>query len=123
MSTILVVDDDEAINTLLKEVLQFQGYTVVSASDGQQALELFNSTLPDLVITDIIMPKADGVELVMNIRNHQQHSQCKIIAISGGGRLDAGGYLDSVQILGADLVMEKPFDIAELEKNMETLLQ
>ena len=64
----LVADDDEITRRTLREELEPRGFVVVEAADGEEAWRLFNKELPDLVVTDLRMPRADGVELVRRIR-------------------------------------------------------
>ena len=105
---ILVVDDDEAIRTTLAQNLHTHGFDVVSAADGAEAVERFASTRPDLVVTDLAMPRADGFELIQQIRTG---SATPIVVLSvRGGDLDKVRALD----LGADDYVTKPFSTPEL---------
>ncbi len=108
MANILVVDDDQTILALLREILTNEGHHVREASDGKQGIQLFQEMLPDLVITDILMPEKDGVELIMELQETFQN--VKIIAMSGGGRgLDAEFNLRIAKDFGAVQQLEKPF--------------
>jgi DNA-binding response OmpR family regulator len=77
---ILVVDDDEEIRLLLKEFLEKNGFAVMEAADGQQALKLAEEHVPDLVITDLLLPKEHGIDVMQNIKDR---FFLPIIAISG----------------------------------------
>jgi DNA-binding response OmpR family regulator len=77
---ILVVDDEEEIRLLLKEFLEKNGFAVVEAADGQQALKLAGENVPDLVITDLLLPKEHGIDVMQNIKDR---FFLPIIAISG----------------------------------------
>jgi DNA-binding response OmpR family regulator len=77
---ILVVDDEEEIRLLLKEFLEKNGFAVVEAADGQQALKLAEENVPDLVITDLLLPKEHGIDVMQNIKDR---FFLPIIAISG----------------------------------------
>ncbi len=105
---ILIVDDEPQITRVLRTSLQSNGYEVTVARDGVEALELFLKTRPELVITDLAMPRMDGIELTREIR---ERSQVPIIVLSVRNQ-DAAkvAALDE----GADDYMTKPFSIQEL---------
>jgi two-component system KDP operon response regulator KdpE len=105
---ILVVDDDENIRTTLAQNLRTHGFDVIAAADGTEAAERFASTRPDLVLTDLAMPRADGFELIQQIR---AGGATPIVVLSvRGGDLDKVRALD----LGADDYVTKPFSTPEL---------
>ena len=79
-NTILIVDDEKEIRLLLREFLEKNGFTVLAAEDGQQALQLAGEHLPDLVITDLLLPKEHGIEVMQAIKDRYL---LPIIAISG----------------------------------------
>lgn len=117
---ILVIDDNEIILRMICDLLNRSGFTVLSASDGVQGLKAYYAELPGLVITDLIMPNKEGLEVIMEL--NKQDPKPKIIAISGGGRLEPQTYLPLAELLGADHVLEKPFHPAELIALVEKLL-
>ena len=105
---ILVVDDDETIRTTLAQNLRTHGFDVVGAADGAEAADRFATVRPDLVLTDLAMPRADGFELIQRIRSS---SATPIVVLSvRGGDLDKVRALD----LGADDYVTKPFSTPEL---------
>ena len=112
MPKILVIDDDEAIRTLLAEALIATGHTVRLAADGNIGLKLFRAAPADLVITDLVMPEKEGLETIMELR--REFPGVHIIAMSGGFAHDAGLYLHMAERLGAARVLRKPFRVAEL---------
>jgi len=81
---ILVVDDDPLIRKLLDQVLEKGGHTVISAIDGEQALELFKQEMIELVITDVFMPKIDGIQLVKNLM--EENPWVPVIIISSADK-------------------------------------
>ncbi|MBC7365552.1 MAG: response regulator [Undibacterium sp.] len=83
------------------------GHTVIEARNGREGLELSPRAVADLVITDIVMPEKEGLEVLVELRKKQP--PVKIIAMSGGGRQHARGSLHIAQALGAAKVLEKPF--------------
>lgn len=84
--TILVVDDDRASLQMLEDLLSLSGFTVLTAEEGRQGIEIFASHSPDLVITDIRMPHLDGLELLRNIR--ELDGLTPVILVTGHGDLD-----------------------------------
>lgn len=121
MAKILLVEDDELVRDMLAQVLKKAGHEVESADNGEQATELLQNIEPDIMVTDIIMPKKSGITLISEVKN--KHPKMEIIAISGGGRLDPTGYLDLSESLGAAVSFEKPVDKAALLMAIDLLLQ
>jgi len=105
--SILVVDDDHGIRVLLERWLVAEGYAVTVAADGDEAIEAFEQRSFHLMVTDIIMPDREGIETLLEVR--KRWPQCKIIAMSGGGRVDAEQFLALAGNLGADATLKKPF--------------
>ncbi len=108
MAHILLVEDDELVRDMLSQTLQRASHQVITATNGEEAIEVLKSHHPDIMITDIIMPKMSGITLISEVKN--KHPDMEIIAISGGGRLDPTGYLDLSESLGATASFEKPID-------------
>ena len=119
MKKVLVIDDDVAFNNILKEQLEWAQYEVACAFDGRQGLALYHSLKPDIVITDIIMPDTDGIEVILELISDESH-QCKIIVISGGGRIAGIEYLNLAKNLGVESILEKPFSFSELQQELES---
>ena len=106
MAKILIIDDDPSILTMLKRMLEKAGYEVDTAGNGSEGLKKIESCPPDLLVTDIVMPEKEGLELISYLR--EKNPGLKIVAISGGGRFNYEGYLTSAKLLGADLIFQKP---------------
>ncbi len=121
MAPILVIDDDPQINQLLQDVLEFEGYKVITAERATEGLYHLETTAIDLVITDVIMPDKEGLETIREMR--QRYPQTKILAISGG--LSKGGVdvLDIAKRLGANRVLSKPFVVQDLLQSVRMLLE
>lgn len=119
--TILVVDDDATVRLSLEVLLEDLGYAVIAADDGMRGLAAFRKHRPALVLTDIIMPRMDGIELVREMR--RERSDVKIIAMSGGGRVGNTDFVALAQKLGADAGIQKPFDGDALNEILITLLR
>lgn len=121
MARILVVDDETGIVTVLKEMLLRLGYEVLTASSGNEALQKLSIGGIHLVVTDIIMPDVDGLELISNIQ--AGYPRVKVIAISGGGAQDGPEqYLRDARELGAARCLTKPFMLKELAFMVRDLL-
>ena len=114
---ILVVDDDSNICELLRLYLEKEKFTVVTAADGQQALDVFDSEQPDMVLLDVMMPRLDGWQVCREIR---KKSQCPIIMITAKGEL-----FDRVLglELGADDYVVKPFETKEVIARIRAVLR
>ena len=113
MPRILVIDDDEQIRSLLRAILEREGYEVETAADGVQGLNFFRKDPADLVITDILMPEKEGLETIRELCD--EFPDAKIIAISGGGSLaHPEVYLELCKKFGALRTFQKPVDRHEL---------
>lgn len=117
---LLLIDDDIGMRSMLFRALTRAGYVVHEAGDGKEGLKLLAARPVGLVITDIIMPEVEGVELIFRIR--KTHPKVPIIAMSGGGRLSPLGYLEVAKSCGANRTMTKPFEIEQLVRAIEELL-
>ena len=102
MPRILLVEDDERVRLMLKDLLESEGYEIQEASNGREALQSFASSLPDLVLTDLVMPDTEGIEMIIKMRKSNRN--VKIVAMSGG--VD---YLNLAKQLGALRTLTKPF--------------
>jgi len=119
MKKILVIDDEPVIVKMLRRLLTKEGYEVHTASNGEEAVALMRNNNFHVVVTDIIMPKIEGIEMITTVK--RDYPSVKIIAMSGGGRLMPAGYLKSAKILGADKVFTKPFDHREMLEAVKEL--
>lgn len=111
MESILIVDDESGIRIVMRAILEKEGYSVLEASDGNEAIIQFGKHRPDLVVTDLLMPGKDGIEILFELR--QINRKAKIIALSGGGRIRPENYLNYAMKLGAIAAIEKPFTSEE----------
>ena len=108
---ILVVEDERSIADLVAEALKRQGYRVETAGDGDQALEAAETTLPDLIILDLMLPKLDGWEVCRRLREEETTRRIPIIMLTA--RRDEKDVVAGLE-LGADDYLRKPFSLAEL---------
>jgi DNA-binding response OmpR family regulator len=121
MPGILIVEDDKDLREMLKMSLLRRNFTVLEAENGKAAITHFKPLITDLVVTDLIMPEEDGLKVVIKLR--ELKPSIKIIAISGGGKVGPGSYLNLAKALGADAIYTKPFSINDLVVKIEQLLE
>lgn len=107
MARILLIEDDQAQREILRLILEKLGHSVLEAADGAEGLALFGRDGADLILTDLIMPRKEGLETIQEFR--QMYPAVKIIAMSGGARVGANDYLGVAQRFGATRVLAKPF--------------
>lgn len=112
MKKIIIVEDDQVIRESLKEFLEINGYEVMAIESSIDLLQKISSFKPDILITDIIMPDKDGIEIIIETKKYLPN--IRLIAISGGGRIDSESYLNTAKYLGADATLKKPFSHKEL---------
>jgi DNA-binding response OmpR family regulator len=114
---ILLVDDEQAVQTLLTYPLRKEGYEVVGAMDGQEALDRFTEQRFDLVVLDIMLPKLDGIEVCRRLRTR---SQVPIIMLTAkGDEIDKVAGLE----MGADDYITKPFSVREFRSRVKAALR
>ena len=120
MARILIVDDDPDIGIMLKQLLERHGHEASAVLNGHKALESLELSPFDIVITDIIMPEMDGIELIMAIR--VKYTQLKVIAISGGGRINSDVYLQMARLMKVRHTLQKPIKADDLLTAIKDLL-
>lgn len=120
MADILIAEDNHDLRALLTEALTTAGHAVTQCSDGQGAIRLLNAQRFDIVVCDVLMPGADGAEVMRSL--HGLGSRPRLVVISGGGRIDPASYLRMAKALGADEVLQKPFPPSRLTETVTRLL-
>jgi two-component system, chemotaxis family, chemotaxis protein CheY len=120
MKSILLIDDDDLSRGAVHKMLERAGYQVYSTGDGNGAIHRYRESPSDLVITDLIMPDIDGLEVIQQLR--RINPAVRVLAISGGGRVEAEEYLSVARKFGAVEVLPKPFTGLELKKSVELAL-
>lgn len=119
-ATVLIVDDNDDVLESMQLALERAGYEVATASNGLRAVELQRRSPRDILITDLFMPEADGLETIQRFKS--EFPSVRIVAISGGGvRIAGRGYLATAEAAGADAVLPKPFEIPALLATLRTL--
>lgn len=124
-ANILVVDDFDDVRESLADILEYEGYNIIQASNGLQALEVLSKNVIDLLVVDILMPDMDGIELATEVRKY--YPEKEIVMISGGGRrLKKGSAYDylsmATKLTGIENVLKKPFKPEELFELIGKLL-
>lgn len=112
MATILIIDDNEKILYLFKRFLESHGHVISCAINGCEGLRMLESSSPELVITDIIMPETDGLEVVMAIK--KMAVDIPVIAVSGGTHAMPADFLMIAKKFGARKVLYKPVELHKL---------
>lgn len=121
MAKILIVDDEPHMRLLVSSMLESSKHELLTAENGEAALEILRSELVDVVITDLIMPEKNGIDLILEIR--QIAPEVKIVAMSGGGGLSGRfDYLPLANLIGATNILRKPFKRDELCHAVATLI-
>lgn len=118
--TILVVDDDPGTRLAISDYLEMCGYSVLTAADGQQGLAMVESHRPHLMVTDIVMPRMNGYQLVRSVRQHPSFRLLPVIFLTERNKTEERiqGYQS-----GADLYLPKPFELQELGAAIRNLLE
>ena len=117
--TIMVVDDNPDIITIVKTILEGKGYTVLSATSGIELLNLLKNQKPDLIILDIMMPEMDGLEVLSRLKAVSETATIPVILLTAKVQYEdvLGGYK-----LGADYYITKPFTSTQLVNGINLLL-
>lgn len=120
MQSILVIDDDKLMCLALARILVSAGYEVVQAYNGEEGLQQYRTRKFDLVITDLIMPDKEGIQIIRELR--KEDGGIRIIAMSAGGRGGATDYLKWARLMGAKQCLSKPIRREELLEAVTSVL-
>jgi CheY-like chemotaxis protein len=120
MAYILVMDDDDSLRSVMVEVLEKLGHSVSAFNTADQGIEAAKRGSFDLVVTDILMPGASGLDAILELRSVL--SDVPILAVSGGGDDSSESYLEIADRLGADKTLTKPFAAEEFRNAVAGLL-
>jgi putative two-component system response regulator len=119
-ATIVIADDDDGARAVLKRILERAGYTVLEAADGERARQLIASVAADLIVLDITMPGADGVEICREVKASPATNLTPVVHVTGS--TDRDHRLAAIEA-GSDEFVGKPFDIQELLTRVRSLLR
>jgi len=121
MPCILFVDDDASLRNVYEQLLESKGYRIICAENGKVAIETAKRESVDLVITDLLMPEMDGIELIIAL--HTLPDPPRIIAMSGGaGKINSTYLLNVAKIMNVDRTIHKPFNIATIDTAISEVL-
>lgn len=121
MSTILIIDDDEQFNLMMKTAIEAKGYEVETASNGRDAKVLYQNKKYDVIVTDIIMPDVDGYEVILDLRRMGMGD--RTIAVSAGGRTAADDYLITAKHFDVAATFNKPFELQPFREKIEEIIK
>ncbi|MGI9508360.1 MAG: response regulator transcription factor [Geminicoccaceae bacterium] len=117
--TVMIVEDEENISIALRYLMKGQGYDVLIARDGEEALMIAEATPPDLILLDVMMPKRNGYDVCQTLRANPACQDIKIIMLSAKGR---DIEVEKGLALGADAYMTKPFSTRDLTAKVRSML-
>ncbi len=120
MVCILVIDDEPSVLDVLRKILQFEGYEVITAANGEEGLALFRQFPCDLVITDMVMPVKDGLQTILDLR--KEKPDIPVVAMSGGGTISKERYLVIAGYLDRVITISKPFSVESITEAVTKLL-
>lgn len=120
MKKVCLIDDDKEILHLLRQLIAKKGYYVADYQDSQEGIAAIENQHFDLLITDILMPEVDGIEVLRRAMKEKKDLKC--IAISGGGSLIPVDYLAIVKTMGIKHAFTKPLNLPALEAAIDELL-
>jgi DNA-binding NtrC family response regulator len=121
VAKILIIEDDPGVRRVLIHTLQLAGHDVNAVDNGRDGLRAVAERAPAVVVTDIVMPDSDGLEVIRTLRN--DHPDVAIIAISGGGMICRTTYLELAHLLGAHVTLQKPVLPSDLVFAVHELLE
>jgi CheY-like chemotaxis protein len=119
VNRILLVDDNLDMRQMLKVALEIEGYVVMEAVNGREALELQRRQPSRVLVTDLFMPDVDGFEAIDSFR--KEFPETKIVVISGDARVAKRDYLEAARLIGADATLPKPFEPEALIRALRAL--
>ncbi len=117
--SILVAEDDAMISSMITNTLRNKGFSVTEVADGEQAIRMADHNHYDLIITDIMMPKIEGIEVISEII--RKAPDTKIIAITAEGSAGYTNFLTLAETVGASASIQKPFSPTQLMDTMKTV--
>ena len=121
MATILIVDDEKPVRDLVSKIVLKDGHDIVVAVDGQEACDQYAKSDIDLIITDLVMPEKNGIQMIMDLK--AQAPDLKVVAISGGSSFSGDIDLLSVaKLLGAKHIIKKPFSVDDIRNAVNDTL-
>jgi len=115
---ILLVEDYPDTRALMQLLLESAGYAVTAKEDGADALEFLSQSIPDLILTDLMMPRVSGIELIQHVRSKQELAAMPIIAMTAY----SSGPIEKAKEAGANAILKKPLDLETISSTIERLV-
>ncbi|MBV1874763.1 MAG: response regulator [Gammaproteobacteria bacterium] len=120
--SILVIEDDDYLRDYLAELLELSGFNVILAEDGNHGMSKFKQHMPNLVLTDVVMPGRDGISLTVQFK--KLHPDVRVIAMSGRWMSDSDvDCSNAAVLLGVDRILSKPFSARNLKDAILEIVQ
>jgi CheY-like chemotaxis protein len=119
--TVLIADDDPMLRAIASELLADEGYRILEAEDGDEALRQIQAEPVDLIVLDMLMPNKDGLETIIELR--RRRSDVRILAISSGGSMDVDSLLRPALAFGADRILSKPLRYSTFAPTIAEMLK
>lgn len=117
---VLIVDDEMDALLALKVALEAEGYNIVEAKDGYEAIEKVHSEIPDVILLDLMIPGIDGFEVCKQLKSNPMYSHIPVIMLTARGEVD--DKVEGIE-LGADDYVTKPFNLKELKARIKMILR
>lgn len=114
MRSVLILDDDQDILEVTKLILEMKGYTVTTRESVVNVIELVNSTHPDIILVDLMIPEIGGKAMIRSLKENPETAQIPALVFSANADIES-----IAESIGADGFLKKPFDIDKLEKTIE----
>lgn len=121
MATIMVVDDEEDILSLMREILTREGHTVITASGGREALEKLKHVKPDLILLDIMMPEMSGYQVCKMIKQNEDTKEITVAMLTV--KSEEEDKIRALDASSADWYFTKPIDVAKFVRSVRWLLE
>ena len=121
MAQIIIVDDESSVRDMLEAMIKPLEHELIVMSNADDVISACQTSEPDLVITDIVMPGKNGIDLIMTLK--EKNPDIPIIAISGGGGITGRyDYLEIAKLVGADNIIKKPFTMENIRTAVQNIL-
>lgn len=117
MAKVLIVDDEQDVLKVLKARVESKGYQVVTAVDGVKALEILKTEIPDLIISDVLMPVMDGFQLYKELKQNPKTAKIPVLILTARGKME-----DTFRVIGVDEFISKPFVTEDFLKKVSKLI-
>lgn len=118
MAKVLIVEDEQDVLKVLKARVESKGHQVITAVDGAKALEVLKTEIPDLIISDVLMPVMDGFQLYKELKQNSKTAKIPVLILTARGKME-----DTFRVIGVDAFISKPFETEDFLSKMSKLLE